>query len=247
MRNINSNSNNSTSIYSVLFAERAEQANTIKREIETGVFLSTKSGKPVKVNSLDSFNDYLMQQHGRMWVGKGYYSNAYVGGEGLSTAEYVLKIKSRDHDDADPWFDAYGPYCYQNKPTNPLFPKVLYVGQPVWSDQPIALVEKLTFDPTKANKLSAQLTGYDNILDAMQLAIMIYSGKQEMAGSYALAKFPARFDKLLKALGSDVKDFTEFAHVIIDMADSDPDRIDIHENNLGWRDNGELVMSDPLA
>lgn len=235
------------SLSSLLFLERAEQADIIKRAIESGVFLSTKTGKPVKVNSLGSFSRYLTQQHGRVRVGQGYYSDAYVGGEGLSTAEYVLKVKRRDRArTSDPWFTTYGPYCYENKPTNPLFPKVLYVGQPSWSDQPIALVEKLKFDVYTVQDLVDQYVAYpnsSNIKRVMRDAVALYSGADNAIIDQK--SFRSGFDQLLTELGSNPKDFTEFAHVIVRI--DDLRNLDLHANNMGWRDNGELVISDPLA
>ncbi len=247
--NTNSNDNSNggkllPSVYSILFTERAEQANTIKRAIETGVFLSTKTGKPVKVNSLDSFNRYLRQQHGIIQVGQGYYSDAFVGGEGLSTAEYVLKVKNRDHK-KDPWFDVYGPYCYENKPTNQLFPKVLYVGQPSWSDQPMALVEKLRFDYNYVDDVMHQVWDFwdypYDIVDVMAAAIQMRADRRQQDKA-----FLEMFDELITELGSNLKDFTEFAKVIASIMPSS-DTLDIHGNNMGWRANGELVISDPLG
>lgn len=233
-----------------MFMERAEQADIIKRSIESGVFLSTKTGRPVKVDSLDSFNRYLKQQHGRVKVGQGYYSDAYVGGEGLSTAEYVLKVKRRERAwTFDLWFDVYGPYCYVNKPTNPLFPKVLYVGHPDWSDQPIALVEKLRFDMSKIQDLVERILRLTGIQTAMHIAIELYSGSRTSRSSWLdhdkARDFKLGFDLLLKRLGSNSKDFTEFATVLASIADLRD--LDMHGNNMGWRDNGELVISDPLS
>lgn len=238
------------SISSLLFMERAEQADIIKRSIESGVFLSTKTGKPVKVNSLDSFNRYLRQQHGRVQVGQGYYSTAYVGGEGLSTAEYVLKVKRRERAwTSDLWFDVYGPYCYENKPTNPLFPKVLYVGQPSWSDQPIALVEKLRFDYSIVEEHVLRIFKLTGVRTAMHNAVELYSGTRTLRtssmGADAAEDFKLGFNLLLKQLGSNPKDFTEFATAMASMTDLR--NLDIHGNNMGWRANGELVISDPIA
>lgn len=235
------------SISSLLFMERAEQADIIKRSIESGVFLSTKTGKPVKVNSLDSFNRYLKQQHGRVQVGQGYYSDAYVGGEGLGSAEYVLKVKRRArHGETDHWFDTYGPYCYQNKPTNPLFPKVLYIGQPVWSDQPIAFVEKLKFDIDVVTNLVRKHLGSNDPKHMMRIAVELYTGTRTFASDMVdKEKFTARFNLLLNEMGSNSKDFEEFANALVGMAR--PSKFDMHGNNMGWRDNGELVISDPLS
>lgn len=236
------------SLSSLLFLERAEQADIIKRAIESGVFLSTKTGRPVKVDSINAFNRYLRQQHGRVQVGQGYYSNAYVGGEGLSTAEYVLKVKRWERSwMSDPWFDTYGPYCYEHKPTNPLFPKVLYVGQPSWAeDQPIALVEKLTFDVNTINGLieryEAELGG-SSIRRIMRDAVALFSGSDNAIIDQK--SFRSAFNQLLTELGSNPKDFTEFAHVIVRIANLRD--LDMHGNNMGWRDNGELVISDPLS
>lgn len=239
------------SISSLLFMERAEQADIIKRSIESGVFLSTKTGRPVKVDSINAFNRYLKQQHGRVQVGQGYYSDAYVGGEGLSAAEYVLKVKRWELAwVSDPWFDTYGPYCYEHKPTNPLFPKVLYVGQPSWAPgQPVALVEKLKFDSSKIQDLVERILRLTGIQTAMHIAIELYSGSRTSRSSWLdhdkARDFKLGFDLLLKRLGSNSKDFTEFATVLASIANLR--NLDMHGNNMGWRDNGELVISDPLS
>lgn len=86
-------------------------------------------------------------------------------------------------------------------------------------------------------------------LHAKHSAIELYSGSRTSRSSWLdhdkARDFKLGFDLLLKRLGSNSKDFTEFATVLASIANLRD--LDMHGNNMGWRDNGELVISDPLA
>lgn len=243
-----------------LFSEQAGSSfpdeNSVKLAIESGEFV-TGDGQPVLMDSIQT-----LMQHSE-WLGydtrDAYRTNLRAGNTSLSQ----WHLHTQQWPEEDDRFEVYYPYCSERKPTNPLFPKVLYAGAPRWAGQSIAFIEPLErgIDPSiveKAIKNSHQpgleRFGYDSsrygLLDLgtiIEHAMRTFLGHAASSDSPEEAKFRQSFKGLVMGLGLNVKQFVEFLGVLKDMGAPSRLNVTIDYKTMARRKNGELVMMNPVG
>jgi len=233
--------------------ERREQAMTIVDVLKYGM---TPDGK--QLTSVDEFQRWLVSYANAIILGSGVYGAAWTSAataasdysDGDLSDQFIVKISSEPQDQ---WRE-FAKHCYENQgETNPLFPKVVYYTEDTeWltSRHSIAVIEALKIDRERCYLAASTLSRKPikcNLLLFMRAANHpIYKLEQQSNKNIDLLA-----DVYMKRMGykdlESIRDFNEKMIALYGDAETWYEIFDVHQGNVGWRPNGELVIFDPAA
>lgn len=250
--------NNTTKLSSYLFAEQVEQQapmspSSVDRAIKAGQF-TTSDGRPVAINSF-----VALKQHAKPVRPDVYVLDLHAAGVDLSKWHM-----HKYGDTSAATFQAYLPYCAQQKPVNPLFPKVLWVGKPDWPNQDfgLAFIEPLklykmtellhrAFDASYRSDLGFGVVGADDpgayFTSLIGAALRTVLNHRPKSDTPAEARLRAAFNIFVKELGVNMSQFVEFLRVLKGMGAGTDGEVIIDYDTMTWRENDELVMLAPIG
>lgn len=234
--------------------ERREQAMTIVDVLKYGM---TPDGK--RLTNIDEFAKWLASYANGIIIGSGIYAVAWAGARTAAadysdadlSNQFIVKISKIA---GDPW-RRFADHCYKNQgETNPLFPKIMHYAENIgWlgnSNYSIAVIEMLRIDRDRcylaASTLNRKPLKANFLLFMRATNHPIYKLEQQGNKNIDLLA-----DVYMKRMGykdlETIRDFGEKMVAICGGIEAWYEMFDVHQGNVGWRPNGELVIFDPVA
>lgn len=211
--------------------ERADQAAEIVGLLQSGMVVDPEQGV-IQIESDSDFSDYIQQRYQVEKIGEGLYSLVYQG----QGNDYVLK----DSDPDDNWYK-YAEFA--KKSSSPFVPKILFAGEPRFpSNSKYGVLEYLEIKPeghwnhhTREIFWNATIDSNESPFDwAMYEVFELAAGK---------SIYPEEAEEFLDLIGvKDIGEFLKFINTVEKFGN-----LDIHDQNIGYRENGELVVFDPVS
>ena len=220
--------------------ERADQAAEIVGLLQSGMVVDPEQGM-IQINNHNEFVDYLQQRYQITPVGEGFYSVVHKG----DGNDYVLKwSKSSDRADHDAWYK-FTPVA--QKSSNKLMPKILYAGSAKFkSSFMYGIMETLKIPPEDSfdNKIAKLFRRYNN--DPTYGEIHMFDEAMGAVHDWLVDNEPGapedELEEFLMMIGTDINEMKDFLKTVTPIGD-----LDIHDQNIGYRPNGELVIFDPVS
>jgi hypothetical protein len=173
----------------------------------------------------DEVREFIKKNYERYEYWKGRY--AFAIGSIADDREYIIKVNRVK----DPAYDAYSDLSKTYADSNSLFPKILYKGI-LKGGTHIYIVEYLIVDKTYYfnSGLSAEL------MKLATRALIEESSDQR--------QFLLDFKQTFESAGGNYDEFVRWVHTCSELLlKYEPD---MNARNTGWRNNGEVVLFDPI-
>jgi hypothetical protein len=181
---------------------------------------------------LHEFFNYIRDRYDAEVISTG--SLAYVlSGKMSENRDYVLKIVGN----GDVAYELYADISKKN-PANPLFPKILF-NTVLTSGEKIYIIESLIVDRGKYYDFGLSAREFEE--EIVYLQHQIITGKTV---TYINATNSAFLDSIENA-GAKVDDFLKWITECRPLINQH--NIDLHSKNVGWRENGEMVLFDAFS
>jgi hypothetical protein len=195
-------------------------------------------GNERRVEQLDDL--YALMEHlgykMQKVTDKGVFSTVVVNASG--DPEYILKISKKGRYKSDPFFQ-YAEFA-QKMGSNSIYPKIPWVGE--ISDgkeqRGLCFMEYLLIDPSRIASIDPRMSDPNVVRKFFREDIPKYFNQ--------LASWELKIltEDIFDQLGIDPAEIKQF---LSQIRKQKLGRLDIHQENFGWRDNGDFVIFDPVS
>lgn len=125
---------------------------------------------------------------------------------------------------SDAAYTAYASYCKESGTKSPYIPKILFSG--LWGKKQVYVLEKLVYDEGKARAAAA-------VVRALKEMTSGYGDDTEMDREFLISLFRKNLASGLLDILADIR---KLGHCF-----------DLHYGNIMFRENGDIVLSDPIS
>lgn len=230
--------------YREILPERILSVPPIVAVLQTGEYVN-QNGERVPVTSDRDFIKYIRSQHRASLLDKGLHSVVFVARGGAK--ECVLKSTERPEHDR---FYNFARVSQENT-SNPLFPKILYSGIAPWG-WGYAIIEHLKigkfgqFDRAATALLQMYADDFQELNAELQQSPSVSVSKfaETMVDTWQAAHdrtIHSGHRAFLAMIGADSDQFEQFVNQVYPLGECD-----LHEQNMGWRTDGQVVFFDPV-